>query len=206
MNVIVFSPHPDDAEALMGGTIAQYTKSGHKVKIVLVTVPSERERRIEESKKAAAVLGAQLTVLDIDPYQMVFNRKLVESFDRIVEDFPPKVIYTSWLYDSHQDHVAVCQAAIASTRKNSCSVYMYAQALPGGLSPSTSREQAFVDISDTIDLKIQSVLCHESQVQNFTERWITGIKGRAAYMGFRINVEYAEAFEVLRWVFEGAEQ
>lgn len=77
---------------------------------------------------------------------------------------------------------------------------MYEQALPGGLSPSAFRGQAIVDISDTIDLKIQSVLAHESQVQNFTEQWIEGIKGRAAYMGFRINVKYAEAFEVVKHI------
>lgn len=200
MKIIVFSPHPDDAEVLMGGTIAQYTRSGHDVKIVLVTVPSQRERRIEESKKAAAILGAQLTVLDVDPYQMVFSRKLVESFDQIVEDFPPDAIYTSWLGDSHQDHVVVSQAAIASARYNRCSVYMYEQALPGGLSPLAFRAQAFVDISETIDLKVKSVLAHESQVQNFTEQWIEGIKGRAAYMGFRISVKYAEAFEVVKHI------
>jgi LmbE family N-acetylglucosaminyl deacetylase len=198
MNIIVFSPHPDDAEVLMGGTIARYAKKGHHVLIVLVTVPNQRERRIEESKKAAAVLGAQLTVLDIDPYELMFTRKLVESFDQIVRDFPPDIIYTSWLHDSHQDHVAVSQAAIASARKNNCSVYMYEQALPGGLSPSAFRAQAFVDISDTIELKIKSVLAHESQVQNFSEQWIEGIRGRAAYMGFRINAKYAEAFEVVK--------
>jgi len=198
MNVIVFSPHPDDCEVLMGGTIAQYTKSGHNVKIVLVTIPSERECRIKESKKAAVILGAQLIVLNVDPHQLAFGRTLVESFDQIVRDFPPDAIYTSWLGDSHQDHVVVSQAAIASARRNRCSVYMYEQALPGGLSPLTFRAQAFVDISETIDLKIQSVLAHESQVQNFTEQWIEGIKGRAAYMGFRINVKYAEAFEVVK--------
>jgi len=200
MNIIVFSPHPDDAEVLMGGTIAQYTRSGHEVKIVLVTIPSQRERRIEESKKAAAILGTQLAVLDVDSYQLVFSRKLVESFDQIVEDFLPDAIYTSWLGDSHQDHIVVSQAAIATARKNNCSLYMYEQALPGGLSPSAFRGQAIVDISDTIDLKIQSVLAHESQVQNFTEQWIEGIKGRAAYMGFRINVKYAEAFEVVKHI------
>lgn len=198
MNIIVFSPHPDDAEVLMGGTIAQYTRSGHEVKIVLVTIPSQRERRIEESKKAAAILGAQLTVLDLDPYQLAFSRRLVESFDEVVQCFLPDAVYTSWLGDSHQDHVVVSQAAIASARRNNCSVYMYEQALPGGLSPLAFRAQAFVDISETIDLKIQSVLAHESQVQNFTGQWIEGIRGRAAYMGFRINAKYAEAFEVVK--------
>lgn len=200
MNILAFSPHPDDAEVLMGGTIARYTKSGHDVKIVLVTVPSRKEQRIEESKKAAAILGAQLTVLDIDPYRLTFGRKLVESFDRIVRDFPPDAIYTSWLGDSHQDHVAVAQAAIAAARKNNCSVYMYEQALPGGLSPAAFRAQAFVDISATIDQKIESVLAHGSQVQNFTEQWIEGIRGRAAYMGFRIDAKYAEAFEVVKHI------
>lgn len=200
MNVLVFSPHPDDAEVLMGGTIAQYTRRGHDVLIVLVTVPNRKQQRIEEAKTAAGILRGEIAVLDIDCYELVFNRRLVESFDGIVRSFPPDVIYTSWLHDSHQDHIAVAQAAIASTRRNNCSVYMYAQALPGGLSPATFREQAFVDISETIDLKIQSVLAHESQVKNFTERWIEGIKGRAAYMGFRINKDYAEAFEVVKHI------
>ncbi|MFC1964498.1 PIG-L deacetylase family protein [Chloroflexota bacterium] len=202
MNVLVFSPHPDDAEVLMGGTIARYTMRGHCVMIVLVTVPDQKERRVDESKRAAAILGAQSTVLNIDSYQLSFNRSLVESFDKIVSDFTPDIIFTSWLHDSHQDHIAVCQAAVASTRRNTCSVYMYEQAFPGGLSPFPFRAQAFVDISETIDLKIKSVIAHDSQFQHFTERWIEGIRGRAAYMGFRINVKYAEAFEIVKHIVD----
>jgi LmbE family N-acetylglucosaminyl deacetylase len=198
MNIVVFTPHPDDAEVLMGGTIAKYSARGHHVLIVLVTVPNQKEKRIKESKEAAAILGAQLAVLDLDPYKLMFNRKLVESFDQVMRDFPPDVLYTSWLHDSHQDHVAVSQGAIAAARRNNCSVYMYEQAYPGGLSTSAFRAQAFVDISDTIELKIRSVLAHKSQVDTFTEQWIEGIKGRAAYMGFRISVKYAEAFEVVK--------
>jgi len=195
---MVFSPHPDDAEVLMGGTIAKYTKRGHCVLIVVVTIPNKKEIRIEESKNAAEILGSQLLIMDLEPNELLFNRKLVDSFDRIVQDFSPDILYTSWLHDSHQDHIAVSQAAIASARKNNCSVYMYEQALPGGLSPGAFRAQAFVDISDTIELKIKSVLAHVSQIQNFSEQWIDGIKGRAAYMGFRINSRYAEAFEIIK--------
>ena len=75
---------------------------------------------------------------------------------------------------------------------------MYEQALPSGLTPYGFRAQAFVDVSDTIDLKIKGVLAHESQVQNFSEQWIQGIIARATYMGFQINVKYAEAFEVVK--------
>lgn len=198
MNIIVFSPHPDDAEVLMGGTIARYTRKGHDVLIVTVTVPNQKEKRIEESEKAAAILGARLSVLDFDPYELVFNRRLVEVFDKVIKDFPPDIIYTSWIHDSHQDHTVVSNAVIAAARKNNCSLYMYEQALPSGLTPYGFRAQAFVDISDTIDLKIESVLAYQTQVQNFSEQWIHGIRARATYMGFQINVKFAESFEVVK--------
>ncbi len=198
MNIIVFSPHPDDAEVLMGGTIARYTQKGHDLLIVVVTIPNQKARRREEVGKAAEILGARLLVLDLDSYELVFDRKLVEIFDEVIKDFPPDIIYTSWIHDSHQDHVAVSRATIAAARKNNCSLYMYEQALPSGLTPYGFRAQAFVDISDTMELKKESVLMHQSQVQNFSEQWIQGIRARATYMGFQINVKYAEAFEVVK--------
>ncbi len=198
MNIMVFSPHPDDAEVLMGGTIARYTKKGHDVLIVLVTIPDERDRRKKEAEKAAAILGARLSILDLDSYDLEFNRKLVQIFDKIIADFPPDIIYTSWINDSHQDHIAVSRATMAASRKNDCSVYMYEQALPSGMTPFAFRPEVFVDISDTIELKIKSVLAHESQVKSFSEQWIQSITGRAVYNGFRINVKYAEAFEVVK--------
>ena len=198
MKIIVFSPHPDDAEVLMGGTIAKYIQKGHDVLIILVTIPNDKETRRKESEKSATILGARISILDLDAYELAFNRKLVETFDKVIQDFPPDIIYTSWIYESHQDHTAVSKATIAAARKNACSLYMYEQALPSGLTPYTFRAQAFVDISDTIETKIKSVLAHNSQVQNFSEQWIQGIRARATYRGFQINVEYAEAFEVVK--------
>jgi len=198
MNVIVFSPHPDDAEVLMGGTIAKYAQQGHSVLIVLVTIPNEKERRLEESRKATKILGARLSILDLDPNELVFNRRIVETFDRVIEDFPPDVMYTSWIHDSHQDHIAVSRAAIAAARKNSCSLYMYEQALPSGLTPFTFKAQAFVDISETLEMKVQGIRAHESQLGKFGEQWIDGIVARATYTGCCINTKYAEAFEVVR--------
>ena len=198
MNIIVFSPHPDDAEVMMGGTIAKYTQKGHSVSIVLVTIPYSKERRKEESKKAADILGASLYVLDLDPYELEFNRGLVEIFDQVIKDLQPDIIYTSWLYDSHQDHTTVSRASITATRKNNCSLYMYDQGLPSGLNPYTFKTQAFVDISETMGTKVKSISAHETQIEKYGRRWIQGVKARATYLGYRINTKYAEAFEVVR--------
>jgi len=202
MNVVIFSPHPDDAEVLMGGTIARYTQKGYNVQIVLVTIPNQEERRREESSQAAAILGAHLSVLDLDPYELAFNRNLIEVFDRVLRDLQPDIIYTSWIHDSHQDHVTVSRATVATTRKNNCSLYMYDQALPSGLTPDTFRAQAFVDISDTIETKMRSISAHESQTAVYGEQWIQGIMARARYIGCRINTKYAEGFELIRGIIE----
>jgi len=189
---------PDDAEFGMGGTIAKYVRRGHDVLIVLVTIPNQKEKRLEESKRSAAILGARLSILDLDPYELVFNRKLVERFDEVIKGFPPDIVYTTWIHESHQDHVAISRATIAAARKNNFSLYMFGQILPSGLTPYAFRAQAYVDISDVIETKVKSVLAHDSQVHNFTEQWIEGIRARAAYLGFQINVKYAEAFEVVK--------
>jgi LmbE family N-acetylglucosaminyl deacetylase len=202
MNIIVFSPHPDDAEVLMGGTIARYTQKGHNVLIVDVTVPNNKNIRCQEAERAAELLGAELRILDLDIASLAFNRELVEIFDQIIKDYPPDIIYTCWLHDSHQDHVYISQATIAAARKNRCTLYMYNQAAPSGITPYMFRPQVFIDISDTMDKKMEAVLAHKSQYKAFGDLWIEGIKASATYIGFQINVKYAEAFEVVKEIKE----
>lgn len=198
MRIIAFSPHPDDAEVLMGGTIAKYIQKGHDVLIVAVTIPNQKQIREREAREAAEILGAKLSVLDIEPYEMIFNRKIVEVFDRVLKDFSPDIIYTSWCHDSHQDHVAVSMATIAASRKNICSLYMYEQASPSGITPAAFRAQTFVDISDMMDVKMEAVLAHKSQFSKYGQQWVDAIKGRASYWGFQLNTKYAEVFESVR--------
>jgi LmbE family N-acetylglucosaminyl deacetylase len=198
MNVLVIGAHPDDLEVGMGGTIAKYSQKGHDVLMIVTTSPNNKDRRHEESIKSAEMLGAQLEFLDILPNELVFSRELVRKYDAVVKDFKPDVIYTHWNHDSHQDHIAVSNAVIASSRKNSCSLYMYEQTIPGGVVPYAFQPQLFVDVTDTIDKKIESVRSHKSQVDANGEWWEYGIKGRAMYRGYQIHKKYAEAFEVVK--------
>ncbi len=115
---------------------------------------------------------------------------------------PPYVCDSIGYHDSHQDHIAVSQATVAASRKSSCPLYMYDQALPSGMTPYSFRAQSFVDISETIDVKTAAVMAHKSQVAIFGDYWIRGMKGRAAYWGFSLGVQYAEAFEVVKEIQE----
>ncbi len=198
MNVVAFSPHPDDVEIAMGGTVAKYAQKGHNVLIVLVSTPNQKRVREKEAIMSANILGARVSILGLDPDDLIANRKLIGIFDDIIADYSPDVIYTSWLHDSHQDHAVVSRVTLAATRRNSCSLYMYHQQIPSGITPHAFRAQAFVDISEMLDIKIKAVLAHESQAIKYGEGWIQGIKGEASYWGARINVKYAEAFEVVK--------
>lgn len=196
--MLAFGAHPDDIEVGMGGAIAKYSKNKYDVLMVVATVPNKKEVRWKEAENAAKILGVELLILDIDPDKMVFSRELVRGFDKVTREYSPDIVYTQWNHDSHQDHVAVANAVIASTRKNNCSLYMYEQTIPGGIVPHGFRTQSFVDISETIETKINSVMAHKSQVRLNNEWWLYGIRGRAMYRGYQINVKFAEAFEVVK--------
>lgn len=202
MKVLAFSAHPDDVEVGMGGAIAKYSQKKYDVFIVVVTIPNNKEARWKEAENAAKILGAELIILDLNPNNLIFSRELVLRLDEVIRDVSPDVVYTQWNHDSHQDHVAVSSATIASTRKNNCSLYMYEQTIPGGIVSYGFRPQLFIDISDTIDMKIKSVLAHESQVKINNEWWVYGIRGRAMYRGYQMNVKFAEAFEVVKEIKE----
>jgi len=198
MDIVVFGAHPDDMEIGMGGTIANYTRAGHKVYMVLVGIPNHKEQRLSEARNASKILGADLIFLDIDPDDLVFSRKIVREFDKLIKQYSPNIVYTHWNHDSHEDHVVVTEGVIAATRKNRCSLYMYEQTIPGGIVPYGFRTQSFVDISNVVDIKLNSILAHESQVNSNGDWWIYGIKGRAMYRGYQINVKFAESFEVIK--------
>jgi LmbE family N-acetylglucosaminyl deacetylase len=90
------------------------------------------------------------------------------------------------------------RAVLASARRNTCSVYMYEVTLPGGIGPDPYHAQKYVDISDTIDAKMASLACYDTQVEAYGPSWLDAIRGRAAYRGFQMGRAFAEAFSVVK--------
>jgi len=198
MRVLAFGAHPDDIEIGMGGTIARHVAAGDRVVMAVATIPTNREQRRQEAARAAEVLGADLILLDIPPRHLGHTRAVVGRFDEVLERERPDIIYTHWNSDSHQDHTAVALATITAARHNRCALLMYEQTIPGGIVPWGFRAQSYVDITPFMPLKMESVAMHKSQVRANGDLWVQGVRGRAMYRGYQINVEYAEAFEVVK--------
>jgi LmbE family N-acetylglucosaminyl deacetylase len=211
--IIVFGAHPDDGEIGVGGAIAAYARRGHRVVMVNVRVPGgpddavhhDRERRRGEGERAAQTLGAELLTFGLSRDAIQPNARLVTAIDQLLDDVQPTAVFTHWTGDSHPEHVALSRAVLAATRRNACSVYMYEATLPGGISAEAFRPQKFIDISATIDTKMMSLECYETQLERYGQGWLEAIRGRAAQRGFQIGRRYAEAFEVVKDVGEIAD-
>lgn len=211
MKVLVIAAHADDPEIAMGGTIAKFTHSGNEVHLLVAIIPcedihgiaSEEAKRIrrEECINSARFLGADLEILDLDPYQVCFGRSLVKLLDQKITSYAPDIVFTHWEHDSHQDHVAIANATFAAMRRNNVSLLTYEQLTLGGITPYTFKGNVFFDISDDMETKLESVRIYRSQIQRYTDR-VEAIKGIAAFRGNQIGVKYAEAFEVVKLLFD----
>jgi LmbE family N-acetylglucosaminyl deacetylase len=204
--IIIFGAHPDDGEIGAGGTIAAYARRGHRVVLVNFRVPGgngdlsedERRRRHAEAERASHTLGAELISYGLKRDAIQPTAELVGTIDDLLAEVKPTAVYTHWLGDSHPEHIGLSRAVLAGTRRNRCSVYMYEATLPGGITGHAFRAQKFVDITETIDAKIDSLASYETQLDRYGREWLEAVRGRAALRGFQMGTRYAEAFQVVK--------
>lgn len=216
--VMVIFAHPDDAEGNCGGTTAQWTREGKIIRYLVLTngdkgsddlsMTSEKlaEIREREQEAAAKVLGVSgVTFLRIPDGELEVSQPLRKEITRLIRLHKPSIILTHdpWkLYQLHPDHRATgfltLDAAI-SARDH----LFYPDHLAQGLGPWRVREfflfgtdhpDTWLDISETIEIKLEAVRCHESQgltAQAVQER----IRNRASEVGNGKGCLYAEAFK-----------
>jgi N-acetylglucosamine malate deacetylase 1 len=200
--VVAVGAHPDDVELGIGGTLAALSAAGARVVMAICSVPVNLEVRLAEAKAAAAILGCELRILmegtcrrieDVKTYQ------LVGVLDDLVSEFSPAAFITHGPNDFHRDHVAVYHAAVSTQRLAQFDFYSYMPTMCRPV-PVPFQPRAFIDISNTIDKKIQAIAAHPSQ---FSSRGFTFELYRdiARVTGRMCGVEYAEGLDIGRMVF-----
>jgi len=193
--VLVFAPHPDDAEYYAGGTLALMAQQGHRVVIVTVTSGDKgsyrhtaaelAELRQEEAKKAASILGvADILFLGFHDQELDLLPAgvLREQFTRLVRQYQPDVLVAEdvrYIDESHPDHRAVARAAADAIAYASLPL-VYPEHAEAGLKPHFVTEKLFysespvltdkvIDITSTFECKMQALAAHQSQVEFLVE-------------------------------------
>lgn len=210
-NVLAVGAHADDVEIGCGGTIACHVKRGDKVIIVVMTESSYTyyDGRVlrtqaegeEEEENAAKVLGAKLIKLGFKTKEVPYSGESVEAINKVIDRYNIEVIYTHWYHDTHQDHRRTTQAVLSAGRyvKN---ILMYEPEYPAGRSYSGFHNQYYVDITPTVNIKMDALKQHKSQIKKYGNDFLGAVEARARHRGYEIGNKYAECFEVLRLLGE----
>ena len=209
MKILAIGAHLDDIEIACGGTLAKAIQAGHTVKALVMSksgytnkegkVQRSDEVAVREGMNALRTLGIEdIEVLDFPTKDIPFRSDVVNTIDLRLADFQPDVIFTHHPFDTHQAHEGVAKATIAAARRLN-TVFFYEPITPSGRSYVAFRPQMYVDITDTVDIKIKSLKCHTSEYNKFgAEDWIEGVRCRCGFRGYEIGTRFAEAYEVLR--------
>lgn len=197
--VLAIGAHPDDLELGVGGTLAKLHDEGTRVVMAVVCVPNHIESRIPEGKRAAEILGCKIRFLYDGECRRVEDIKtyeLVGKLDDIVRELDPDAVLSHGPTNFHKDHVLVHHATQAAQRLHFFDFFCY---YPTSCHPVnvSFHPQAYVDITPTIDRKMEAINIHSTQ---FTCRGLGTDHYRdvAREYGRVAGVEFAEGLEVMR--------
>lgn len=187
LDVIAVGAHPDDVEIGCGGTLAKLAEQGHRVGIVDLTdgeptpgSPSP-DVRLTEAAAAAKTLGvAERITLNLG------NRRLMDGFDervalaKVLRKWRPKLVLglgekTPMASPDHWQAMQITDAAVFYSRltkwddrfdntpPHRIAAQLYYSLTFYTLEPPTIGNDFVVDISSTLDAKLASIRCYETQ-------------------------------------------
>ncbi len=220
VQVMVVTPHPDDAEFGVAGTVARWTREGKDVIYVVCTngdkgttdpnmKPDELAKiREKEQLAAAKLLGVREVIFLGYPDQTLedtpeFRKEIV----RLIRMYKPETMVTADLYRRylwHRDHRITSRVTLDAVFPYARDLLAYPDLLEEGLQPHKVKEVLLwgaeepnyrSNITDTFDIKIAALRCHKSQVGNNPSPEMEGwLRERAKNMAKGEDYELAEAF------------
>ena len=193
--VLVVTAHPDDVDFGVAGSVATWTDAGIEVSYCIVTdgeagghdrsVPRPEmaaTRRAEQTAAAKIVGVTDLHFLGHADGRVEPTLDLRRDISRVIRLVrPQRVVCQSperiyvRIYASHPDHLAAGEAALCAVYPDARNPFAFPELLDEGHEPwsvpevwmMSAREQdAFVDVTDAFDRKLEALQCHVSQHQN----------------------------------------
>jgi len=168
--VIVTGGHPGDPEYGCGGTIARFTSQGDEVILLYLnegepagTPSSKKGVRIQEARKACSILKARPAFAGQIDGAAIVDPSHYQQFHKLIEQEKPTVVFTHWPIDNHADHRAISNLVYDSWLRMQKSFSLYYYEVSNGSDTLQFSPNAYVDISNQLDLKRQACFAHASQ-------------------------------------------
>jgi len=215
VELLVFAPHPDDAELGMGATMALLIAKGVDVAVVDLTNGEPTpfgsiETRAAETARATAALGLapdRRVRLDLVNRQVTHDLPSRHKVAAAIRRFRPRWIFAPILPDAHPDHVAatrIIEDARFDAKLTQCDIpgdphypervfYYYCSHLRLHAEP-----RFVVDVGEVYERKMEALRAYQSQF--YVGRGDQAgavpemIRNRDRYFGDRIGATFAEPF------------
>ena len=219
--ILIVAAHPDDEVLGCGGTMARHASEGDEVYVVFMSdgvtsrtgvESNEVEVRKQAAKDASNILGIvqSLRFLGFPDNRMdtVALLDIVQTLEQVINEIEPEVVYTHHSGDLNIDHKITHQAVMTACRPQPgfCVREIYSFEVLSSTEWSTNNPfipNYFVDISDTLELKVSAIKAYNSELRTFPHaRSIESIKALAKYRGASMGIRAAEAFKVERLISE----
>ena len=197
--VLCLSPHPDDVEYSMSGTIAKYHQTEFIVFCLTLgtsTDSSSSRKRVIEAEHFWKELNLPNVTL-IGPYANTFeennNAEWTSHLDANVTKYKPNAILTTSAIDSHQEHRFVNSIVLSLVRNKPISVIEYK-------SPSTLHNwipNYFVSIENFCILKyntLQKAFTSQTDALYFSKECVDAF--HTDYQSLKRGVGYLEQFNI----------
>ena len=216
--------HPDDPEISAGGTLASWADAGCHVELLITTRGEKGTSdpdadldalvalRREETAAAAAVLGvAGVRYLDYPDGDLVDDAELRGAIVRHVREVRPEIVlcpdptavFFAGSYYNHRDHRVTGWATLDAIAPAAGNPHYFPELRAEGLDAyqvravylsGTLEPNVWIDISDTLEHKIEALFCHGSQLVE-TGDWFRDFLRESAIDAGRVaGVQFAEAF------------
>lgn len=214
LDVLVFGPHPDDAEIGTGGVLLKLAAAGKKCGVVDMTQGEMGSGGTVEVRREEAICAAKVLKLHARENMGFPDCGVEDNFEtrravaNVIRKYQPDVVLAPY-YDlppgrglGHNDHIkggtVVAHGAnyahlpkLDSDLKPWHPKAVYFYFLPPTLMPSF-----VVDVSEHYEGWVESIFCHESQFGSVEQNpqmrhFFTGLAQR---WGRQVGGQYAQAF------------
>lgn len=215
MSILFIGAHPDDLELGCGGAICYFIEKEYETYCYHLTngtytdIEGNLIRDFEEilntTKKSMDILGVKeenIFFTDIPATELKLNKERISELQKFILEKNINMIFTHSKPDTyHQDHTTVHDITMASARRYVNNIFLYE--IIFSFASGLMIPNYYIDISKYIHKKNESLRLHEAEYDKFGgEKWIDSVTSLAKYRGIQVNIDYAEAFYVMRYLLK----
>jgi len=215
-DVLAFAAHPDDLEAVMGGTSVKLVRQ--KLSVLFVDLcdgeparHAPRGERHKQALQAAEILGVHRATLNLQDRLITDTIAARLQVARLLRIHRPRIVFTTSGSGVHPDHQAVTNIVtngVFYARLPKWDELPEGELLRGTepheidrlffghcrMEPAWDRFDFAVDVSSVYDLKLAALRAYESVFSGDQATLLDKYNAEDRYVGSLVNVRYAEAF------------